>query len=586
MQETSEEVYLQGLPVSDGIAIGTVVFLEELSSEFFPVFSISASQVDHEIHRYRRAIHSSRKDLERLQYSLATEGSKEAVTIINSHIQMLEDPIMTTVMEEKIGQMLHNTEHVFRTVIADYEKQFNAIEDEFFRQRFIDVKDLSNRILHHLHPIEKNPSINLISNKLVFTEELIPSLTAESSSSNILGFVTRVGGGTSHAALIARAKGISYVSNVNIDEVRRFSGALAIINGNTGEIVINPSEQTLERYEIMMKLSKRRFSEVAEEYPVQVKTKDNIEVDVWANVEDLSDLNILQSCHIGGVGLLRSEFLYAKTEIESFSEEDQMVLYGQMFEKTKGLPVNFRVFDVGGDKNFSKYQFPEPNPALGCRSIRFLLRHPELFKTQIRALLKVAAEELRLLLPLITDVVELREAKAIIYQVKDELKNQGLEITENLKIGSMIEIPSAVMLSDQIAKESDFLSIGTNDLVQYTLAADRGNPVICDMYKPAHPSILRMIRLVVQNAEKYQISVSVCGEVASNPLFTKILLGLGIRHFSCPPRYIPLIKETIMHLSVGQAEQIANLALTYSSTTEVNRLLTDAYCFDKSYIID
>lgn len=578
MQETSEEVYLQGLPVSDGIAIGTIVFLKELPDEFFPVFSISASEVDHEIHRYRRAIHSSRKDLEKLQHSLAKEGSKEAVTIINAHIQMLEDPIMTTVMEEKIGQMLHNTEHVFRTVIADYERQFKAIEDEFFRQRFADVKDLSNRILHYLHPLEKTPTLPTAVNTLVFADELIPSLTAESSSTNILGFVTRVGGGTSHAALIARAKGISYVSNVNIDEIRDFSGSLAIVDGNTGEIVINPSEQTLHRYEAMMKLSKKHFTELAEEYPVRVKTKDHVEVDVWANIEDLSDLTILHRSHIGGVGLLRSEFLYAKTEIESFSEEDQMILYEQMVDKTRGLPVNFRVFDVGGDKNFSKYQIPEPNPALGCRSIRFLLRHPDVFRTQIRALLKVSKDGVRLLLPLVTDVVELLEAKAIVYQVRDQLKNEGWDVTDNIKIGSMIEIPSAVMLSDQIAKESDFLSIGTNDLVQYALAADRSNPVICDMYKPAHPSILRMIRLVVQNAEKYNVSLSVCGEVSSNPLFTALLLGLGVRHFSCPPRYIPLIKDTITHLSIDQAEKVANKALTFTSTTEVNRLLTDAYC--------
>lgn len=573
-----EEVYLQGNPISEGVGIGVAVFLEEAPDESFPVFSISTSEVDHEIHRFRRAIHSSRKDLEKLQYSLAQEGSKEAVTIISSHIQMLDDPIMTTVMEEKIGQMLHNTEHVFRTVIADYEKQFQAIEDEFFRQRFTDVKDLSNRILQHLHPKKIEPHHEKTAHTLVFAHELVPSLTAESSAMNILGFVTRIGGETSHAALIAKAKGIPYISNIDIREVRRFSGSLTIIDGYSGKVIINPTEETLAHYQEKIAATGGKESLSLDQYPAHITTVDGVSIDVWANIEHLSDLSLLHPAHIGGIGLVRSEFLYLKSEIESFSEEEQVEVYREMVRKTAGLPVNFRVFDVGGDKNFSKYQVAEPNPALGCRSIRFLLRHPELFLRQLRAVLRVAHEgNVRLLLPLVTDVTELREAKAMIDFAREQLKREGHKVAEEIEIGSMIELPSAVLLSDQIARESDFLSIGTNDLVQYTLAADRGSPISGDLYKPAHPSILRMIQIVVNSAREAGISVSICGEVASNSLFTPLLIGLGIRHFSCPPRYIPLIKETISHLSLQGARELAARALTYTSTTEVHRLLTDSY---------
>jgi len=568
VQETSEQLVLQGLAVSEGIAIGVVLLIEELTDDHFPVFSISTSQVAEEIGRYRRAVDSSRKDLEKLQYNLVQEGSKEAVTIINTHIQMLEDPIMTTIMEEKIGAMLHNTEHVFRTVIADYEKQFKSIPDEFFRQRFTDVKDLSNRILRHLHP-KVNHEIDEVSNTILILDELTPSLTAEHSS--ILGFITRSGGGTSHAALIARAKGIPYVSNINIDELRPFSGKIAIVDGNEGKVIVDPSDEELARYQDRIVSPKKN----EQQYPVRVNTKDGAHADVWANIEDISDIRALHELEIGGIGLLRSEFLSSKNDIESFSEEDQISLYSEIIEKALNLPIYFRVFDVGGDKSFSSITSSESNPALGIRSLRFLLRYKEIFERQIRAILQASCnKELYLLLPLVTDVFELLEAKKIIYQVKDDLLEKGLKIPQSIKIGSMIEIPSAVILSDQLAKESDFFSIGTNDLTQYTLAADRSNS---DLYKPAHPSILRMIDVVVKSANQQGIKVSVCGEIASNPLFTPLLFGLGIRHFSSPLRYIPLVKERITQFSSQEAESIAKRALACISADEVTRLLTDSY---------
>jgi phosphotransferase system enzyme I (PtsI) len=312
-----------------------------------------------------------------------------------------------------------------------------------------------------------------------------------------------------------------------------------------------------------------------EKYPVVVETKDRIAVDVWANIESLQDISLLHTSHVGGVGLLRSEFFSSKNGVECFSEEDQMALYGEILKKVDHLPLYFRVFDVGGDKNFSSMSGLDSNPALGCRSLRFLLRYREIFIRQIRALLKVmGTRDIHLLLPLVTDLPELLEAKALIYEVAESLKEEGFQVSQNIKIGSMIEIPSAVLLSDQIAKESDFFSIGTNDLVQYTLAADRSH---ADLYSPAHPSILRMIQMVVKSARHYSIPVSICGEIASNPLFTPLLIGLGIRHFSCPLRYIPLIKERILQLSIPEAEKIAATALIHTSGAEVSRFLTDAY---------
>ncbi len=577
MHENSQELHLKGVPLSEGVSIGKLFFLSEEDPDVFPAFSINTDEVDREIQRYRTALSSSRKDLEQLQGFLTEEGSEEAITIINTHIQMLEDPLITTIVEEKIHQMLQNTESVFRSVIGDYEKKFFAIEDVFFRQRWIDVKDLSQRILKHLYP--KQETQRLPAEAVVFTKELTPSHTAEACVSKVCAFVSEIGGKTSHAALIARAKGIPYVAHIDVDTLEQAEGSIVIVDGLSGKVILNPSDTTLQSYQKLKKDIMDKYQKLVEEIHIHATTFDHKKISVLANIEKLSDLDHPNFKGADGIGLFRSEFLFMQKELFSISEQDQYHYYLKIIRRVGYLPLVFRVFDLGGDKGFlEKNSWEEPNPALGVRGIRFLLHYREFFKRQLRAIFRAIGQgNVSLLLPMIADIEELLEVKALIQEVTRELKFQGFKCIEHVPIGCMIEVPSAALTCDILAKECDFFSIGTNDLVQYTLAIDRSHPVLSYGFKPTHPSILRMIRHVVEVSRLQHKPVTVCGEMASNPLFTKLLVGLGIEQLSCAPRHIPLIKKTIRSFSYQESKELVEQLFLVQTAKEIEELLMESH---------
>ena len=572
----SVEHNVTGLPISEGIAIGRLCFLKEQEAKKVPQIQISIGEVEEEIERYRRAIRSSRHDLEEIQINLAQEGSIEAVTIIDSHIRMLEDPFMTTMMEERIRKQLLNTEAVFQSAVFEYEKQFNKIKDAFFRQRLVDVKDLSHRILKHLYPDHHGTFKAFEENTILLAKEFSPSLVAEVPMKLVSGLVAPYGSQTSHAGLIARAKGIPFLSQIDLDWAIRHEGQLVIIDANSGLLILNPKETTLKVY-LEKKLEyEESFESISRNLPQSCTTLDGRHLRIQANLDSIHDVEHLKKYKADGIGLFRSEFLFFEGDHQSFKEEYQEQLYRRLFDSVGTQTMTFRVFDFGGDKKFMIFQEEEVNPALGLRSIRFLLKYKELFRTQLRAVVRAAHQrKLQLLLPFIADVEEFLEAKKLILQIVKELQHQ---VTIDLKIGAMIEIPSAVMLAKEIAEEADFLSIGTNDLIQYTLAVDRQNPLLHDVYKPAHPSLIRMLKLVIDAAKETNIPVCLCGEMASNPLFTPLLIGLGFNTLSCSLRYIPKIKKMASHLNFVEVEQFTQTILKMKTATEVHRALTDYYC--------
>jgi len=578
MSDLLEEIILKGAPISGEIAIGTLFFLEGFSDEIVPEFSIPVAEVEKEIGRYRRAVLSSREDLHGLQLFLAKEGSTEAVSIIDTHIQMLEDPFMTTFMEKKIRQQMQNTETVFRSVMNDYEKEFSKVQDSFFRQRLLDVKDLSQRILRNLHPRKALQTEEIPQNSIIFTKELVPSSTAEASKGQVKGFITEIGGITSHAALIARSKGIPYVANISTDTLYPHKGSKVIIDGQSGSVIVNPKEHTLEKYQKQYEEGLKKMHSTVEEDGEGTTTIDGVKIDLLANIENLSDLDLLIPYNAEGIGLFRSEFLFFGKELQNFAEEDQFILYQKIMHKAQGMPVVFRTFDVGGDKgNINQYE-PEPNPALGCRGIRFLLRNKEIFVHQLRALLRVSTDgDLRILLPMISDVAELLQAKELIQEAALELRSEGHEIADEIPIGCMIEVPSAVMVSDHIARECDFLSIGTNDLVQYTLAADRATQEVYLFYKAYHPSILRMIKRVIEEASRVDIPVSLCGEMASDPLMAPLLIGLGVRKLSCSSRFIPKLRKMISTLSLPKVEEVTQKVMKLENADQIETVLKEIF---------
>lgn len=576
--ETEHEIHLKGAPVSEGIAIGFPVFLTYADEKEIPEFPISRGQVDSEIARYRHALSSSREDLLKLQSNLAREGSREVASIIGTHIEMLDDPLMTTHVEGKIREMLKNTEAVFHTVIHDYEKRFSKTTDSFFRQRLSDVKDLSQRVLRNLCDFQKITFEDIPSNSIVFAKELIPSDTAALQPSKISAFVTQNGGGTSHAALIARAKGIPYVSNIDMSVLENAKGKCVIVDGLAGEVIVNPSSKTLEKYEKMKNRLSKQFHQLEKDRDLVAETYDGYPISLLANVNTLNDIDFVHHHGAQGVGLFRSEYLFMQDASLFFDEERQYLIYRQMFKKIRGMPITFRVLDLGGDKGSQFFQemAKEPNPVLGCRGIRFLLRRRDVLKTQLRAICRASVDyQVRILLPLISDVQEFREVKHLMEEIKNELQQDHLSFNATIPLGCMLEVPSAILICDTLAQESDFLALGTNDLIQYSLGIDRSNPGMSDFYYPTHPGIIRMIKMTVLECRRFQKPVTVCGEMASNPLFTPLLIGLGVQNFSCAPRFIPIIKRTIRRQSLLNACSIAEHVLTLRTSAEISSYLSE-----------
>lgn len=576
--EQDQEIYLKGAPVSEGIAIGVPIFLSYADEHDIPDFPISTGEVDGEIARYREALSSSREDLKKLQADLSGDGSKEVASIIGTHIEMLDDPLMTTHMETKIREMLKNTESVFHSVINDYEKRFSEANDSFFNERLSDFRDLSKRVLRNLCDSEEISLNNIPPNSIVFAKELIPSDTASLQATKISAFVTQSGGGTSHAALIARAKGIPYVASIDMEILQNAKGKRVIVDGLTGDIIVNPSNLTLEKYERLKNRLTQQYQQLENDRHLAAETLDGYPLSLYANVNTSNDVDLVHQHGSQGIGLFRSEYLFMQDPTLFFDEERQYLIYHQMLKRAKGLPLTFRVLDLGGDKCFDLFEemVKEPNPVLGCRGIRFLLRRIDVFKTQLRAILRAGyGYTLRILLPLISDIHEFREAKRIIEEVKEELKARDVTYHQQPLLGCMLEVPSAVLIADTLAQESDFLALGTNDLIQYTLGIDRSNPGMSDFYYPTHPGIIRMIKMTILEAKRFQKHVTVCGEIASNPLFTSLLIGLGVQNFSCAPRFIPIIKRTVRHLSLLDCCAIAEHVLTLRTSAEIASYLAE-----------
>ncbi len=575
-RDMKKEIVFQGAPVSEGIAIGLPFFLKPIQEDI-PEFTISINEVDAEVARYRKALFSSKEDLTRLRQDLAMEGSEEAVSTIETHIQMLDDPMITTHMEGQIREMLRNTESVFQSVITKYKDRFSErTEDSFFQKRLVDVQDVTDRILGNLLEKQHAQLSEIPPGSIVFSNEIAPSYTAAAHSTHIGGFVTKKGGGNSHAALIARSKGISYVANIEISEVEELEIENVIIDGFEGIVIFNPTKETIIQYKEKQKHLATRYQRFLDEDHLIAETLDGFLLNLFVNVGNPYDLDVFPYRH-DGVGLFRTEYLFLQTDEFYPSERYQEQAYRTLVEKMQGRPVVIRVFDLGGDKHprFFLDRQREANPVLGNRGIRFLLRNRELFKAQLRAIFRASiGGDVRLLLPLISDINELRTSKEIINKVKEELRAENPAIPD-LPIGCMIEVPSAVMMCDAITKQCDFLSMGTNDLVQYTLGVDRGNPSMSELYYPAHPSVLRMIKMIVIEAKRQSIPLTICGEIASNTLFSPLLLGLGLQSFSIAPRYIPYVKECIRKWTIVEAYKLAEEALKLSDPKEISKLLTE-----------
>ncbi len=572
----NEEFLFVGTPICRGIAIGRPFFFTLAENKALEV-SIDPTNIEDEIVRYQCAVTKTREEIKSLHKYLKNERAFDAVAILDAHLQMMEDPLLTTSVETAIRSTGKNADYVFQEVIKEYQNKFNSIADPFFRERFKDIQEIAQRVTCHLRQNVRECLADTPHDSIVFATDLTTFDTAQANTRYVGAFVTRNGGATSHAAIVAKAKGIPYVSCIDLEHVMRLKSSIVIVDGRTGTIIFNPSPATLGKYQQLKSQLSTHFQKLKEVGQLEAETYDGYRIRLSANIETLVDLETLHQFGGNGVGLLRTESLFSPGD--SFpSEKEQFNLYHQFVKKMQGLPIVIRTFDFGGDKKFQLQPLEETNPFLGCRAIRLMLKEKDIFKNQLRAILRASAHgDISIMFPMISTLSELLEAKAILKETQQELIAAGEKVADYIPVGCMIEVPSAAIIADLLAKECDFFSIGTNDLVQYALAVDRSNNALSDLYRPAHPSIIRLIKLVVSEANHQGIPVSICGEVAADPRFTPLLLGLGVHELSVAPRYLTAIKNAIRNTSVIEASKLVEKVLTLASSTEIEGLLNREY---------
>jgi phosphotransferase system enzyme I (PtsI) len=568
----AQEVIVKGCPICRGIAIGKPFFLNR---DDFTIFEmcIPPAHTQREIERYRHALTRSKQDIKRLQKQLEIESAAEGILILEAQLEMLQDPLLTIEIEKEIRKNKKNVEFVFQQALLKYQERFQALNDSFFAERFQDIQDLARRIFSYLHE-SGNLSLNDVPpNSIVFAQELTASDAASAHNFCVSAFVTETGGATTHAAIVAKAKGIPYIANVSLQAIKENAQHPIIVDGRTGKVILNPSQKTLKEYEQLKARMQHQIKALEQVTKWPAQTFDGYSIRLCANLDMTHEIDLIHDLGGQGIGLFRSEYIFLpKNEIPS--EEEQFKIYSRIVENMKGLPVVIRTFDLGGDKTSVHHSFSnERNPFLGCRATRFLLKEQELFKAQLRAILRTSAYgNVSILFPMISTLLELREAKRMVQEARKELN-----LFHPVRIGCMIEVPSAALIVDHFAKECDFLSIGTNDLVQYALAVDRNDQTLSEFYEPTDPSVIRLIKLITIESNKAQIPISVCGEIASDPRFTALLLGLGVQELSVAPRYLSLIKNAIRRTSIVDAVHLAEKALAMTTAQEVLELLVNDY---------
>ena len=562
-----KEVILDVVPIVPGVAMGPVHHFRKFSFNIED-FDYLIESVEGELDRFRIACSKTINFLKKTKKLSNVIYEDQFLDIFESQIVLLEDKIFLDEIENFIKDKKSSAALAVFTVFREKMDYFMGLENEYFRERALDIQDLKHKLLHAIFGLGTEYQISIPS--VVFADYLSPSDTVHFNRNLILGFVTDTGGKTSHAAIIARSLHLPYViNNRNLSKIVQ-SDDLIIVDAYTGKMVINPTEGTIESY----KEQKKKYLDIElnllKESKLPTTTLDGIHVDVMANVEFLHEIDDIMNSGANGIGLFRTEGVFLEKDSLP-DEEEQYQIYRRFSEEMKDLPVVLRTLDAGGDKILKDLEQPEEqNPFLGWRAIRFCIDEQDIFKTQLRAILRANINNnIKILIPMVSCLREIRETKKIIEEVKNELTSQGEIFYPDTEIGIMIEIPAAAIMSDVFAKEVDFLSFGTNDLTQYTLAVDRTNQKIARLFNDMHPAVLRLMQMTIKNANSLEKEISICGELAGNPEAIAILLGLGLRKLSMSPYLIPKIKKIIRSFSVAECENLVEKILTLSSALEV-----------------
>ncbi|MCJ7704480.1 MAG: phosphoenolpyruvate--protein phosphotransferase [Desulfobacterales bacterium] len=562
---------IHGIGASSGIVIGKA-FLVERFKVRLPQKRIDPMHVDEEVERFHRALDESRNQLREIKEKILDPEVRQHTFILDVHLMILDDEMLIQNTEEHVRKRKVNAEWALDLTLQKLDTAFKAIEDEYLRERRSDLHYVSSRVFRNLMG-RKHDDITKIKGKVILVaHDLSPADTLQMNLNHIAGFITDIGGKVSHTAILARSLGIPAVVGLEVATSLINGGDPLIIDGESGEVVINPTEEISESFMERRRRVKLQEREVMKYASLPAETRDGVRIHLQANIEMVEEIPSAKSHGAEGIGLYRTEILYLNRK-DLPKEEEHYQTYRKLVENISPGVATIRTLDIGGDKFLPDYSTGnEMNPAMGLRAIRFSIKETDIFKTQLRGILRASVHgKLRVLFPMISGIEEIRKAKAILEEVKKEFVRAKVPFDRGIKIGAMIEIPSASVTADILAREVDFFSIGTNDLIQYALAVDRINEHVSYLYEPLHPAILRIVRSVVQSARNAGIPLAICGEMAAEPAYVLVLLGLGLEEFSMNPIAIPKVKKVLRMAKAIETRSMTERLFQFSTASEIKR---------------
>ena len=560
---------IKGIPVSPGIVIGRAFVLDD-AVRFIPHRAVAQKDVPHQLERLATALDLAIKDVEADRDRAAKQLGPEPAKIFEFHLGLLRDPSLVKHITDHIERDQVTAEYAvseeFRKLIA----QFRAMDSEVFRQKAGDVLDLDRRVLNKLIGESEDRLARLTEPVVLVAHDITPTRAASLHRPEIIAITTDLGGRTSHASIMAAALGVPVVVGCTHVTEHVDEGDEVIVDGRNGLVIIRPDEQTLEQHRKEIERMGTYQVQLREVAQLESVTLDGTRISLMGNIEFPHEIEEILANHGDGVGLYRTEYLYLVSKTEP-TEEEQFQAHKQAIELLDGLPLTIRTFDLGADKKTQLLaEEPERNPFLGLRSIRYCLQNLPMFKTQLRSILRASAlGPIRIMFPLISTAMELHQAKMILNDVMEECAEEGIEFDPDIPVGIMVEVPAAALSASALARECSFFSIGTNDLIQYTLAVDRGNERVANLYTAAHPAVLHLVRAVVRAARRWDVETSICGEIAGEVEYTMLLVGMGLRTLSLVPSQIPHVKRVIRSVDIEQCERLARKVGSFESERQV-----------------
>ncbi len=564
---------LQGIAVSPGVTIGEALVLD---SEGFriPRRFVARSAVDSELERLARAVADTAKEIERNRDAIELELGGQYAAIFEAHLAMLHDTRLQEELQSAVRDRNWWPEYAVSRTLRRYAKVFQNL-DNHIAQRAHDIYDIEKSLLRNLLGERRETLADISQPVIVLAHNLTPSETANLDRRFVQGFATELGGPGSHTAIVAEGLEIPAVVGLGPFLADVSGGEPVILDGNQGVVILQPDEETIARYRLEAEIARSVAAQLDTLRDLPAETIDGVRIGIHGNIEFPNEAEHCIARGCDGIGLYRTEFLYLTSPREP-TEEDHFAAYSEVVRAMPNLPVVIRTLDLGADKLRTETTSEERNPCLGLRSIRLSLRHIPSFRTQLRAILRVSAMgDVRVLFPLISTILELRQARMVLADVMEDLAEKRIDFNRNMKVGMMVETPAAAMMIDVFVKEVDFVSIGTNDLIQYTLAVDRGNKDVADLYNASDPSVLRLIRRSLDAAAAVGVPANLCGQMSGSVVYTQLLLGLGLRQLSVPPSSIPEVKQVCRSVSVAECRLIADRALEMDSAREVKNFLRD-----------